>query len=329
MKRLICKLTCWSLAVLLLYSNNTQAQQVPQFTQYRFNQLPFNPAYTGSIKGINFEAAIRGQWLGINGAPLTQSFSIHAPSPLIKGGLGLSIVNDMLGVERNTSAFLSYAYKQNFGYKTRIAIGFQGGIVQKSLRGGDLLSPEGNYTTGIDHSDNLIPTGIVAALMPNFGLGLHVRRQQLELGLAVQNLLEPALSFSTNESEVVLQHNRNFLLNAAYTFELTRYLNVSPSLLVMSDLIQHQLAVNVLTTYDDFIIGGLTFRGYNGSTIDAAGFLLGVHLKDTWTITYSYDFPLSQLRTATSGSHEIVVHYNIANIMTVKRGKTRYNPRFM
>ena len=63
------------------------AQQEPQFTQYMFNRLSYNPAYAGSNGAICLTSFYRNQWMGLDlmdvsgGAPSTPqtiNFSIDA-----------------------------------------------------------------------------------------------------------------------------------------------------------------------------------------------------------------------------------------------------------
>src|SRR4029078_9381943 len=69
------------------------AQYEPMFTQYMFNETFINPAYAGSHENISASVLDRNQWVGIDGAPKTQTFNIHGATGNRKIGLGLSILN--------------------------------------------------------------------------------------------------------------------------------------------------------------------------------------------------------------------------------------------
>ncbi len=88
------------------------AQQDLQLSQYMFNKLVYNPASTGSEKNILASAAFRTQWIGFDGQPITQTVSIQSPLNKLHGGVGLYLVNDVLGIERTTSFMVSYAYNK-------------------------------------------------------------------------------------------------------------------------------------------------------------------------------------------------------------------------
>ena len=101
------------------------AQQDAQYTQYMYNTTNVNPAYAGSRGVMSVFALHRTQWVGLDGAPVTNAFSITTPINNSNLGLGVSVVNDRIGptVENAISADLSYTiqtsetYKLSFGIK--------------------------------------------------------------------------------------------------------------------------------------------------------------------------------------------------------------------
>src|SRR6056297_724515 len=88
----------------LMFSISGNAQQLPQFTQYMYNTISINPAYAGNRDAISVVGLHRSQWSGLDGAPSTQTLSIHSPLRNEKIGLGLSIINDKAGYENYTYA---------------------------------------------------------------------------------------------------------------------------------------------------------------------------------------------------------------------------------
>ena len=96
MKKLI-----FTIFLLALSFEVTYSQQVPQFSQNMFNKLANNPGAAGSAQAITASALHRSQWIGFDGAPLTQSISVDAPIQMLNGGIGLSIINDEIGPYNN------------------------------------------------------------------------------------------------------------------------------------------------------------------------------------------------------------------------------------
>src|SRR5436190_9816815 len=111
--------------VLLLTGTVSYAQQDAQFTQYMYNTIVINPAYAGSRGAMSIFGLYRTQWVGLDGAPTTGTFSINTPIENSGFGFGLSVANDQVGPTNETdlSADISYTirtsetYKLSFGVK--------------------------------------------------------------------------------------------------------------------------------------------------------------------------------------------------------------------
>lgn len=306
-------------------------QQLPQLTQYTFQQLSFNPAYAGSKPDVNIEAGVRAQWVGVTslvGIPLTQNIGVHLPIPLFKGGVGLSIQNDMLGAERNSSLYLSYAYRQKLGAIAHLAIGVRAGAIWKSLDGGELITPSGDYVDGINHEDPLLPAVLKSGFVPDFGAGLYFTYKTWSLGIASQHLLAPSTQFTTPISDVRIQFNRHLTLNSSYNWEINRTISLQPAILFKTDFNRFQGDVSVMGTFSN-IIGGIGYRGFDPKSIDALYVIGGIHISNKIMLSYSYDFSLSGLNNFTSGSHELVLHYTLNKLLPKPKGKTLYSPRFL
>ena len=90
---------------------NCFAQQDAQYSQYMFNTLVLNPAYAGSRNVMSITALGRMQWIGIDGAPKTQSVTIDAPINKQKMGIGISFFNDKVGTEKRTAIYIPFSYR--------------------------------------------------------------------------------------------------------------------------------------------------------------------------------------------------------------------------
>ena len=93
----------------------SRAQQDPQYSQYMFNQLAINPAYAGSKEALNAAAFVRSQWTGIDGAPNTETVTIHGPLRKKRVGLGFAVIADQIGPKNSIGALGSYAYRIPIG----------------------------------------------------------------------------------------------------------------------------------------------------------------------------------------------------------------------
>src|SRR5689334_12410573 len=102
-----------------------QAQQDAMYTHYMYNTLAINPAYAGSRDALTMTALGRFQWVGFSGAPMTQTFTAHAPVAWQSLGLGLSVVNDKIGPTTTTSIYADIAYRMKISEYSRLSFGLK------------------------------------------------------------------------------------------------------------------------------------------------------------------------------------------------------------
>jgi type IX secretion system PorP/SprF family membrane protein len=170
------KKTTGSCLIFLLVSCVTLvAQQDPQFSMNMFNTMAINPGFAGSRDMVCATALPRQQWIGFEGAPVVSSFHVHTPMrPFgISSGLGLVLVTDNIGYEKNLNLNLAYAARFDFA-NGKLGVGLSGGIINKGL------DPEWYIPDklGSPSTDTGIPQGKESevALDLNFGVFLQYRR---------------------------------------------------------------------------------------------------------------------------------------------------------
>ena len=153
-----------TLSLLIISVVALKAQQDAQFTHYAFNTLAVNPGYAGSRDALTITGLHRSQWVGFDGAPTTQTLTLHAPILNDKLGLGLSVLNDNIGPSNTTSLYADVAYRLPITEKGTLAFGLKGGI---NIGKSDL----DNLANGADAAfDENFSTGV----LPNFGFGLYL-----------------------------------------------------------------------------------------------------------------------------------------------------------
>ena len=85
------------------------AQQDPQFSQYMFSKMVFNPGFTGIDEISTVSLMYRDQWMCFDGAPRSQFISFDTPVEKAFGGIGFIILNDQIGTQRTTNFNFNYA----------------------------------------------------------------------------------------------------------------------------------------------------------------------------------------------------------------------------
>lgn len=281
-------------ALCFLFVGDVLAQQQAMFTQYMFNGLLLNPAYAGSHESISITAAGRRQWVGFDGAPKTETLSIHAPVRRGKVGLGAYFINDRLGVTNENSFFAtaSYRIRLNKGY---VSMGLQFGVLNHRS--------DFNKLNILDETDpNLLGT-VLDIFKPNVGAGIYYNSTRFYVGLSVPHLITNR--FTSNDGEIVYNQARHYFLTAGYVFNMTHFLKFKPSVLVKAvegAPIQADLNANFLLN-DVLWVGG----GYR--SFDSFHLMTQLQLTNQFAFGYTYDMTVTDLRTEHGGTHEIMLNY--------------------
>ena len=282
------------------------AQHSPLTSQYLFNGLLINPAYAGSRDALAANLTHRQQWVGFEGAPVTQILSVHAPVNRRKVGLGLMLYNDRVGVSNETGLFSNYAYRMRFR-DGKLALGIGAGVTM--LRGDW-------QTVALQEQEDVVfsaPTR--SAFRPNFSTGAYYYTKTWFAGVSVPFLLlhryNPAVEgYLISDSKGDLQP----MLTGGRLFVLSPDMKLKPTTLLryrMDSGLQADLNTNLI--YKDVVWLGFSYR-----TADAAVATLELLPTAQWRFGYAYDLGLSRLRRFHHGSHELMVQYEFGYRIRVK-----------
>jgi type IX secretion system PorP/SprF family membrane protein len=274
------------------------AQQDAQFTQYMYNTININPAYAGSRGVMSIFGLHRTQWVGLDGAPTTNAFSINTPINNSRLGVGLSLVNDRIGPtsDNTISADLSYTIPMNEDYKMSFGVKASGNIFNLDT---DKLTPAQANDPNLQNFDN--------DFSPNFGAGVYLHSDKLYLGLSVPNFLQDS---KYNDNDVaVFQERMNFYFIGGYVFDIGSSVKFKPAVLtklVTGAPLQVDASANFLF-FDKLMLGG----AYRWDAAVSA--LAGFQVTDGLFIGYSYDMETTELRRYNSGSHEVFLRFELFN----------------
>ncbi len=286
------------------FSGNAQTSS--NYSQYYLNRQAFNPGAVGFEEYLTASLLLRDQWLTIEGEPVLQNLNISSPVKIARGGVGLQLQNEYSGAYKTTALSFSYAYKKGLSWGS-ISLGFSAGVVQKVIEGAKLRAPEGIYESGINHNDPNIPIGSERALIPDFGVGLFVQKEDLQIGLSLKNALQSKVSLNTVE----INTKPEIYGEIRYIYQVASEVAIYPGILVKTDGIKSQYDVNAIAEVQKNFYGGLSIRGVLGNKRDAVAVITGVKLNNKLYIGYAYDIGISKLRSYNGGSHELVISYRM------------------
>jgi type IX secretion system PorP/SprF family membrane protein len=313
--------------VFLATSEMCKAQQPAQYSMHMLNKYAYNNAYNGLDESLSITGVFRKQWVGFSGSPLNVNFNAHLPIEYISSGVGLGVEYDVIGAYKNLSIRGSYSYILNVGKRGKLSFGVAGRFLQKNLDGAKLLTPDGSYGSGINHNDPVVPISNESGMSFSLDAGIYFKHDLFEIGVSAINLTQPTLNFATDAS---VTYNRAYFLSATGNIKLTENFYLHPSMLLKTDFIKFQPEIAVILKWNNNIFGGVAFRGYDKSATDAFIFILGMHITKNITLAYSYDLSIGSLQSYNSGSHEVVLNYNLnKKIGKEIPSKVIYNPRFL
>jgi type IX secretion system PorP/SprF family membrane protein len=284
------------------------AQQDPQFSQNMFNKLANNPGFSGARGNISTSILHRSQWMGVEGAPSTQNFSIDAELPFLYGGVGLNIVKDNIAQFSNLGLQASYAYRTELGVG-QIGMGMSVGMFQSGVDGSDF-----NYA---EPGDNAIPISSVSGSKLDIGAGVYYNTENVYIGLSSAHMTEPVVEWSDGTQ---FSLERHYFLIAGYTHDLNPALLLHPSIYLKSDGATSQLDINTNLIYNKKMWGGVSYRLDEGLIL-----LAGMKVNEDLKFGLAYDVTLLN---ELGNSLEFMLGYSF-NINYDKPVSKYKNPRFL
>ena len=273
------------------------SQQDSQYTQYMYNTINVNPAYAGSRDLLSVFLLHRTQWVGLDGAPVTNNFSINTPLGETNFGVGLSFVNDKIGptVENSIAADIAYFIPVSENFK--LSFGLKGTA--------NLFNLDVNKLTIYDQNDPQFQN-LKSEFSPNLGAGLYLFSENTYFGLSVPNIFETA-SYDDNIIAITKQKMHYYFI-AGHVFDLSENLKFKPAFLgklVEGAPLQADITANFLIN-DKLTLGA----AYRWSA--ALSGLVGFQISKSWFIGYGYDSETTHLSNYNKGSHEIFLRYEIS-----------------
>ncbi len=276
------------------------AQQDAMFTHYMFNTQAVNPGYAGTRDALTITGLHRSQWVGFEGAPVTQTLTGHTPILNDQLGVGLSIINDKVGPISTTSFYADLAYKFQISDKGKLSLGLKGGV---NLMTGGLTSLD------LDQSgDNAFSNNIESQLLPNIGFGAYYYEDRWYVGLSTPKLLENDFSTNTTTGGTnVASEKRHYFLIGGAVFDLNKDLKLKPTTFIkVTSGAPIEADLTALLLIKEKFWTGPMFR-----TGDAVGALLGYQFTDQLSAGYSFDWSFTNTTFRyNGGSHEIMLRYD-------------------
>lgn len=293
----------FTISFAFLVISNADAQQDPHYTQYMYNMNVMNPAYAGSKENLSVGLLYRAQWVELEDAPRTATFSVH--SPVGKNvGLGLSVISDKIGPVEENNAYADFSYTLNLGGEHRLAFGVKAGATFHKVGLFDQIGnghvPDANDPAFAENIDNTYL---------NIGAGFFYYTQNYYLALSVPNMLKSKhLDITRNGNDYQFgSETQHYFLTGGYVFQLSQNTKFKPSFMLKS-------AFNVPTSVDvsaNFLFFEKFELGASYRLEDSFGGMVNFAVTPTIKIGYAYDHIVSDLDIVTPASHEFMLLFDL------------------
>ena len=302
-KVLIATLT---IAALSMGISELFGQQLPQFTQYMFNDYMINPAVAGTHNYYQIRMNNRYQWVGVPDAPLTNTLSVYGPHGSKDMGFGGYLFSDITGPTSRMGALFTYAYNlQIHDNGMRLSGGISlGGLMFRAD------ASKFDYAENFDMNDPALFTGTKTKFTPDASIGVLCYTTQYFFGASVHQLFGQRLYRTILPREAyqdtiygINKLKQHYMLSGGIILMLNRDYDIEPSVLFKYMInAPVQIDLNAKVTYRKQFWGGLSLRWQDGISV-----LLGYNYDQKYMFGYSFDFSLTEIRKHNAGSHEIMI----------------------
>lgn len=304
------KATLCAAIFFMLVSSSATAQYDELFTQYMYNEMFINPAYAGSQDFVSSLLLYRNQWAGIEGAPKTQTFSIHSPVKSKNIGIGFSVLNEKIGITKLFTVNGTFAYKLPVTYNSTLSFGINGGVGRLQEDYSDL------NCCGVT-VDPLFMEDTPTRSVPRAGFGLYYSdSSNFYVGWSIPRLIESfidPLSDNNVVSDVNMESWHHYIA-AGYVFDLNSTMKLKPTIMlktVSGAPVEFDFNINALLNNKIWV--GTSYR-----TGAAIALLTSYQFTPKIRMGYSYDISVKDKSGLNTGSHEITLGYDFVKDYGIK-----------
>ncbi|KAA6431090.1 type IX secretion system membrane protein PorP/SprF [Rufibacter glacialis] len=298
------------------------AQHRSQFSQYIFNQLVINPAYAGSKETLTLNAFHRTQWVGLRGAPNTQTFSIDGLTRNKHLGLGFHATRDEIFAQNRKNIEVDAAVKLPVSETGVLSFGLAAGVSHFAVNGSKLI-------TGNDQEDPaVISAQKETTWSPSLKAGIFFHTERFYAGVSVTDLLGI-------DKDINYDPERHYFFNVGYVADISHNIKVKPSIMLKENFdgptnvdfnafflfgeriwlgASYRTAMNIFK--NDFEAKGLSAK-------DAVVAMADLYVTKRLRLGYAHDFTLHSNMNDLS-THEISVGYSFLRKEPTKMVTPRY-----
>jgi type IX secretion system PorP/SprF family membrane protein len=271
-----------------------RAQQEWNFTQYLFNLYDINSAYAGNHNTGSFALRHRSQWISMDGAPVTQQFSFHAPMRE-NIGVGLKLNHETIGAREQSLVRCSGAWKLQLGEGT-ISMGLAAGFIRHGVDQGKLKAYDESDIQLLQLNNNVIT--------PVADFSVFYNTKKFYVGLDCGRINRSRINHH-ERSLARLYYNSSLVAGWMKKIGQSHMIQFS-GLMKYSEGMLWQAEFNTLFLYNNrYWIGG-------GYRLSCCFQLFGaMNITDHFRFGLSYDIAGKSMREFSDGSAEVFLGYTV------------------
>ena len=290
------------LFVLLLGGIQAMAQQIPHYSQFWFNDFGTNPAFAGTKPYYQAKSNNRYQWVGVNDAPKTFMLSAYGPERNKDMGYGVQLFSDVTGPTSRLGFYGTYAYNLRVKDDIRLSMGISVGLLQYKIDGSQIVLH--------DAADPSLGEEVYAEFVPDADFGVLMYGKNWNAGLVAKQLFNYKINFDDVNTLGMNTLKTHFFMHGAYRYDINDDWAVEPfALLKFMYPAPLQADLGVRGIWKKMAWMGLSWR-----SSDAVSIMIGYEYEEQISFGYSYDITTSNLSSASSGTHEIMIGFKFSKI---------------
>lgn len=287
-------------ALAVMVGVQAYGQQLPISGLYYQNKFLVNPAAAGEQDMFAAFLNHRRQWVGIEGAPVTNILSVHSPIGNGNQAIGATLSTDRTHILQRTSGTVAYSqrFKFNKDGDHYLALGAGVGFIDNRIDLSDVVAQ--------DISEIILGASTVNGTTFNVDAGLKYKLKGLDLGVAVPQVLETKVAYNDYATDRYFELKRHLVAYAGYNFNIkdgTWMIEPSALFRYLPGGAQ-QIDGNLYINWKDIVWIGGTYRTDVGIIPS-----LGFRVANQFSVSYAYELSNTEIASQSNGTHEVMIGF--------------------
>lgn len=273
------------------------AQQDWGYTQYLFNLYDANAAYAGEHDLMSVSLRYRRQWAGLEGAPVTQVFSLHTPFKNNRWAGGVRLQSENIGGRSQVKARVSGSHRWAIG-SGHLNVALSAGAWRQQLLTSEL--------TARDTDDPIMAQARIQRTTPLADLAVMYVHDKWFAGIESGGMTRAPFRWTDGSAARAYRHMTG---TAGWMKKIGGKNILQLSMLAKwAENSLYQWETNVSFLFQNKAWIGAGYRNENAYTLYGM-----LQVTSRFRLGYSFDYMINGLKNYQRGSHEAFVGISLGN----------------